>query len=72
MISPLMKLRLKNLRGKAFRFGIFCNPGRTEKNCAFAVVWQWKLAGSRYRGAICRKAAGGGYRAPVPSELFYR
>jgi hypothetical protein len=32
MISPLMELRPKNLRGKAFRFGIFWNPRPAEKS----------------------------------------
>jgi hypothetical protein len=58
MVSPVMEL-VANLRGKAFRFGIFGRRSWTS-NMGFALVLQWKSAQSGQCDAAARAAGGSG------------
>jgi hypothetical protein len=61
MVSPVMEL-VANLRGKAFRFGIFGRRSWTA-NKGFALVLQWKSAQS----GQCDAAAGAA-REPAEAD----
>src|SRR5262245_61288548 len=54
MVSPLIGTCPKNLRGKAFRFGIF-GPCGLRQNPGVRLVFQWKLAVAIRRGPGCRQ-----------------
>src|ERR1700759_4160601 len=60
--SPVLEFIGKNLRGKAFRFGIFWNRIPDRSNRRIGVDWQRKLVGPRGNEEVGRQVAPGAVR----------
>jgi hypothetical protein len=68
MISPMVEPSRKNLKGKAFRFGIF--RGQFVGACTgFVFDWLWKLARSGWRDALNDAAESRGRTGPSKAGL---